>query len=894
MRWHHAARALACALFRRPTLDAQLERDLAFHLEEETAENIKRGLSPEQASRAARIALGSVEHAKEDCRDLRRIPVIETFVRDLRYAVRTLRKSPVFAVTATATLALGVGANTAVFSMLQAAVWSPVPYPEPQRLVSLPCTLTIPGRPPSRFGWSYPKLEDLRRLTSAFESLEAMYRWDMNLTGRGDAERVNGEIVTGGYFGMLGVRASRGRVLRPDDDRPQAEAVAVLSDAIWRTTFASDDAIVGRAIELTGRPFTVVGIAPAGFLGESGAAQVWIAVAHSPSLMGTPERLRQRMRHWLTAIARLRPGVSVAQADQDVKNAVRVMESAAPSGEDRSLIWSGSAVPLLEAKVDPQLRGSLVMLGWAVGFVLLITCFNLANILLGRSVVRRHEIAMRFALGASRIAIFRQLMTESLVLGVLGGGLGLGVAAAAMRGFAVLQPPAAAGLTPIVVPLNIASIEIGRPAAVIFTVLLSIAAGVVFGIVPAFHASRGDLVQNVSAESRTTTRRSPRSALLVAQIALAVTLLTGAALLLRSFARLLAVDAGFDGRNVVALRVDLPAARYDEHARRAFMDDVTQRLRSVPGVDAVSVANTVPLRGQNEMTTMTIDGVGRIGDVGIHMVGQEYFAALRLPLRSGRVLTERDQAGAPRVAVINETTARRFFPGQDPVGRRAILGLNGWGGPEDAEIVGVVGDARYQLLDMPPGVDVYLSYRQRVPTTSYLLVRANRPPGSILPELRQRVAARDPAVPVYDVTTMDRILAGASGRHRFSSLLLATFAGLALALAAAGVYGTLSCSVAARTREIGLRMALGAPRRALVLLVLGNIVGLSALGVALGLAGTLASARVLMELLYQIAPLDPIAMFVSSLLVSVTALVAGVVPVLRAIRIDPLLTLRHE
>jgi putative ABC transport system permease protein len=907
MRIVDAVRTRLRGIIQAATVDRELDAELEFHVEQQVAENLAAGMSPGEARRAARRTVGHVDRIREECRDMRKVAIVELVGRDVRYALRTLRRSPLFAAASIGTLALGIGANTMIFSVFHSVVLRPVAYPHPETLSVLQCSVTRPGRPTNTFGWSYPKFEDLRRLTGAFQSIDGFSRWNMNLTGAGEAERVGGELVTGGYFATLGVHTTLGRTILPDDDGVgRAQPVAVISHGLWQRKFGGDPAIVGRSISLNRLPFTIVGVASEQFRGESGAAQVWVPVALSPMLMNNPARLEERMNHWLTLIARLRQGVSHTQADADLKRAIAQMEAARPSDRSRQLagaVWGGFASPLADAKVDPVLRKSLVVLLGAVVCVLLITCLNLANLLMSRALNAQREIAVRIAIGASRAALVRQLITESVFVGICGGLLGLFVATLGVQALAALQPDGLVGsMAPFVNRLDLDGIELRQPAVLAFTLCVSVFAGLLFGIIPALRAGRLDLTHAMKTAdagwlrgTRTSRGTAPRGVLLTTQIALAVVLLVGAGLLLSSLSRLLAVNLGFDAQHVLALRLDLPRAHYDDDERRVLFEAITNRIRSLPGVESVAVASTVPLRGQSESTPAVIDRVADVGGVGIHVVGPEYFAALRIPLLRGRLLTDQDSASSMRVAVINETFARRQWPGEDPIGHHLTFGLNGWGDPgQEAEIIGVVGDAKYQLIDMAVESDVYLTYRQRPPVATAFVVRTSGDLLSLAPVIRHEVAQADPNVPVFDVTTMNRIVTSATARTRFSGVLLSIFAGLALILVATGLYATVACSVATRTRELGVRLALGAKPSSVIRLVVSETALVCAIGLAIGVVAAVLSGRALAGLLYQIAPTHGTTLLAVMLLVAVTTALASYVPARRAARVDPLIALRHE
>ena len=562
-------RSLWRALRRRSAFERDMDEELRFHLDARVDDLVRSGLARDDAVRRARVEFGNLEAYQDRCRESRGLGAVDALRTDLRFAWRAMRKNVLLSATVIATLALGIGANTAMFSVFY-SILSPVPYPQPDRLVFLNCRVTLPDHTTRTFGWSYPKFEDWRRLTTGFESIAVFAGLDLNLTGSGEAERVPGEIVSAEYFSTLGVPATLGSLRLPDD--ASAPALVILSESIWRRRFNADPGVIGDTIHLNGAPFTIAGVAPASFSGETGRAELWVSIAMTPMVLSNPTRLQQRMAHWLAAVGRLRPGVSLARADEDLKLAVQRMEAAQPTSvsQQESTAWDGTAVPLLEAKVDPTIRKSLGILVIAVGCVLLITCLNLASVLLGRAVARQREVAIRLAIGASRAAVVRQFLTESLLLAAIGGALAFAVAAGGLRvltllGFEVPSLPGA----PYVRSLDLRVVRLDEPVVLAYGLLVAFISGLIFGIVPALQASRLDIIDALkgsqgSRVSRIAGRRRAgapalRRGLLIAQIGLAVVLLASAGLMIRSFDRLLATRTGIDDAGVLTFRLDLPA-----------------------------------------------------------------------------------------------------------------------------------------------------------------------------------------------------------------------------------------------------------------------------------------------------------------------------------------------
>jgi putative ABC transport system permease protein len=909
MRLLDAVRTRLRGLFRRGRIEQDLDAELTFHVEQQVAENLAAGMRPDEARRAALASVGQPDHIKETYREMQRLPVVETVWRDVRYAVRGLLRAPVFSLVALVTLALGIGANTVIYSVLNAAVLRTVPYADADRLMILQVTIAFPGRGTNMAPWSYPKFEDLRTSATAFSAIEGFVPRDVNLAAVGDAERIKAEIVTGGYFSMLGIPALMGRTIGPvDDNKADPHAVAVISERLWRRMFAADPAIVGRTIRVNREIVTIVGVAPSDFRGESGAAELWVPIAAlAPPLMNNPTRLRMRMAHWLNVVARRKPEVTPAAADADLKMIVRRMEETFPSNgpgdHPAGPAWSGVATPLAEAKVDPTIRRSLLILLGSVGFVLLIACANLTSLMLSRAMTRQREIAVRLAIGASRAALIRHVMTEAILLGLLAGMLAVLVAVWGVKALALLQPDGQLGpAAPFVRRMAVEWIDLRDPSTLVFTVGLALTAGLLFGLVPALQTTRLDLGSVMKGDGtgwltggRGPRRLTARRALLVFQVALAIVLLVGSGLMLRSLSHALRIHLGFNPDHVLTLRLDPPRSQFEDDARSMLLEALTERLRALPGVDAVAVASNLPTRGQNETTSFRINGVSTSGDIAVHMVGPDYFAALHIPAIKGRLLNDRDTAGSQRVAVINETFARRQFAGEDPIGQRISFGLNGWGDPgQEATIVGIVGDVKYQLVDMPVFFDAYLSYRQRPPIATSFVVRTVGDPLSMVNAVREQIRAVDRTLPPFDVHEMSQLVRDATSRWRFSGVLLTVFAALAMILTAAGIYGMLACSVAARTREIGLRVALGAERLTVVRFVLIEACAVCALGLAIGLPSAAVLARSMQGLLYGVEPLDPATLATVAVVALVTTLVAATLPAWRAANVDPLVALRHE
>jgi putative ABC transport system permease protein len=824
---------------------------------------------------------------------------METLLQDLRYAFRTLVRQPAFTAVALLTLAIGIGANTAIYTVVDATMLRPLPYGDPSRLMKL--SLIAPamfGRPSNDdMVWSYPKYQFFRQQQNVFEDAALYQNATFTLTGAGDPEQLKGEVVSASYFPVLKLDAALGRTFRPDEDTvPERDLVAVISHGLWQTHFGGDPEIAGKTIGLDQQRFTIVGVLPAGVQGLSGPSEVWIPVHgwHDEDLSGAQS-------HSWCAVARLKPGVSPAQATVTVAALGPRIEQAFPRRNAPG--WGAKATTLEAARLDPSIRRSVLVLFGAVGCVLLIACVNVANLLLARGSARQREIAVRLAIGANRGRLVRQLLTESLLLAVLGAAASVLLAWWGVHLLGAINPTAGnpfgrlSGLT----VLGLSGIRLDW-RALAFTFAVSLPAGLLFGLAPALQGSRGSLTGALSSGGRSAASAAGRrSALVILEVALSVILLTGAGLMLKSFARLIATRSGVDPENVLTLRISVP---YDAHdaARRAavttFFHELEQRVAATPGVLSAGLGNCFALAGGCNGTTVAFpDRPSVTLDVapstGVHFVSSGYFRAMKIPLLRGRWFTGADRAGAPKVIVIGETAARRFWPGEDPIGKRATLGQGGFS--DGAEVVGIVGDVRYGSPDEPARPDMYEPFLQATPQFRMMLfVRTAGNPLSVLPAVRREVLALNRNLPTYDVKTMDDRIHDATARARFTALLLALFAAIALALAAIGLYGVMSYLVTQRTREIGIRVALGAGAADVLAMVLRRGALLALAGIVIGLAGALAATRILRTMLYEVTPQDPATYLEIAGLLAAVALAASYIPARRASAVDAATALRAE
>ncbi|MBZ5499166.1 MAG: ABC transporter permease [Acidobacteriia bacterium] len=871
--------------------DRELEEEMRFHVELQAAENREDGMDAEDARQAAVRRFGNAALLKETSRQVWRWSWIEALGRDVSFALRLMHRGPLFAVVTVLTLALGLGANMAIFTMVYHVVLRPVRYRDPDRLMDIHLIMTEQRRGTIPMSWSYPKLEELRQWTQSFESVAAWQSRDMTLGGIERPERLTGAIVSARYFRIIGADAARGRLFSDDEDTLKWQRpVMLISDGLWHRDFGGDPGAVGRTVRLDETPFTIVGVLPAGFLGESGVTDVWVPMA--AYLMRYPQAPTARNAHNLNAIGRLKAGVSPQQANEEVRRLVARMEREHPSVMDDTT-WSGGARTMTDALVDPLVRNALWILQAATAALLLIACLNLAGLLLGRSVARRREIAIRLALGVSRRALMRQLLVEPVMLAVLGGAAGLLFArwGASWLGRTLPATESSVWFTTMRA-IRPETLGFELPLIVLFT-LVSLITGLLFGFLPAWRAVHWD-VNDVLKSGGATTGNPPhlrmRNVLVIAQTVITLVMLTGAGLMTRNLAARLATDVGAETRGIVTIRVATPR-RYRQAESLAFYEELRRRAAALPRAEAAAISNSIPLNDSGfSVTGIRIPGVRGDFEAGIHSVSPEFFTLFRIPLLKGRSFTDQDRAGSPLVVLLNETAARQFFPIDNPIGRHIAY-------PQmilhQAEIIGVVGDVKYDVPEKPVMADVYLSMMQSA-EGGMLAVRTTGDPLALVPALRAHVRALDPELPIYDAMTMGERLASATWRARLGTVLLSAMSALALLLAAIGIYGVFTYRVAARTRDIGLRLALGAGRRDILRMILREGVFLCAISLALGLPAALALSRLLTRQLYGVTPYDPLTFLFVAVLLAVLALTATYLPARRATRIDPMEILRHE
>lgn len=805
-----------------------------------------------------------------------------TILQDVRFALRGFRKAPGFTAVAILTLALGIGANTAIFSVVHSVLLAPLPFREPERLVSVAHWYPQINL---RAGVSAPGIMYYREQNQAFSSVSSFTGWNANLTVDGVPERVMGQLVQADYFRTLGIPVIRGRDFGPEEETAAGRRVMLISDGLWARAFGRDPGVLDRSLVVNGEQYQVIGVVPGG-LDQTNPIEMWAPLVFDPDLV-VPQNWGNE---FMGAVGRLRDGVSLeaAQADLDrMAHDIRNLD-----GNPRNENWGLLLTPLRE-QLFGSVRPALLVLMGAVAFVLLIACANLANLLLVRAAARQRELAVRTALGAGRGRLVRQLLTECLLLSLFGGAAGLLVAQLAMGGFIAINPgnlPRAAG--------------IGLDGTVLlFALAVSVAIGILFGLAPAWQVSRPAVFGMLKDGQRGTGggmgRGSLRGTLVVAEIALSLVLLIGAGLMIKTFGNLTDVDVGFQADGVVTAAVSLPAARYpDPAARGVFLDRVLEGIRALPGVVEAAGVTGLPMTGQNSTRSFQVEGFqpaegqsGPWGDFRIATPG--YFEAMRIPLRRGRTFSEADRAEAPLVVVVDEVLAERYWPGEDPIGKRIAWG-GGSDGPAWREVVGVVAHVVMFGAREDLHTQMYMPAAQQPPTTIMLVAQVQGNPAALAEPIRRVVTGLDPEQPVFDTRTMAERLAGSTAQPRFTMLLLGLFGAIALALAGIGIYGVMSYAVAQQTRELGIRLALGAETTSVLRLVLNRGLGLAIVGIAAGLVLALVLGRLVQSQLYQVSPRDPAIFVLVAVVLGVVAVLSSYLPARRATQVDPIVALRME
>lgn len=878
--------------FRTRQADSEFADELESHLQMHVDDNLRAGMTAEEARRQALIRLGGMAQTQQTYRERQTLPWMESLWQDLRFAVRMLRKSLAFSTIAVLTLALGIGANTAIFSVVNGVLLNPLPFPHPEELV-----VVHESKPNFEFGAvSYLNFQDWQAGSHTFSSMAAIRGYGFTLTGLGEAEQLNGQFMTAGFFETLGVQPLLGRTFTAAETQPGAAPVALISEGLWRRKFDAAPDVLGKGIVLEGKSYSVVGVVPASY--RSTAWPLRTRDVYVPMGQWANPSLQQRAAGLaIRGIARLKPGVSLEQANADM---ARVTGNLALAYPDVDKGIGAKLVPLKEQMVG-NVRPFLLVLMAAVGFVLLIACVNVANLMLARSTGRMKEFAVRTALGASRVRLLRQLLTESLMLAAVAGGLGLLLA--------VWGTHTGLKLLPEVLPRGE---EVGLDHRVLlFTMLTSLLAGVLFGVMPAARTSQVDPNAALKDSGRgvSGTRHRAQSVFVVAEVAIALVLLVGAGLMVRSLSRLWNVDPGFNPHNVLAFGYTLPPSMIhgNPDAIRAAYRNFDEQLGAIPGVEAVSQSWAGLPMGDEDDTYFWLDGQPKPANTDsmygtlLYRVGPDYLKAMGIPLRRGRFLTTQDKERSPLVGVIDDAFATKYFPGQNPIGRRIALGSAG----ETMEIVGVVGHVKQWGLDgddtQPLQVQLYTSWMQApddlvrlVPSGATAVVRYTGNLAGVTAAIRHTMQQQNHEQVLYDTRTMDSAIAESLGERRFAMVLLTVFAGLALLLASIGIYGVIAYLVGQRTQEIGIRMAMGAGRGDVLRLMLWKGTRLALAGVGCGVVAALALTRWMAKMIYGISATDPLTFSAVAAVLLLVAMAACYFPARRASRVDPMQALRME
>ncbi|MFZ0819756.1 MAG: ABC transporter permease [Candidatus Acidiferrales bacterium] len=888
MAWLRVQLKRISGLFHRKQSERELHDEFNAHLEMAVEENLRRGMTLGEARSAARRDFGGVEQFKEIYRERRGLPMLETFLQDLRFGARMLRKNPGFTVIAVITLALGIGANTAIFSVVNSLLLTPPHFKQPDRLVMVwetqPSTTWHQGpvSPANYFQW--------QEHNTVFEQMAVMYDDHVNLTGDSDPEQVAYQAVTPNMLAMLGTDPILGRTFSAQDGVPGNDDVVILSYRLWQRRFGGDRNVVGKKIQLDNHTNTIVGVMPRGFqmfikrgsfTGEQ--AELWESIAFTA-------KSRVPRGRYLTSVARLKPGVSLAQAQTQMDAIANSLEKQWP---DFDKGWGVELVPLKEQLVGQIRRPLLVLLG-AVAFVLLMGCTNVANLLLGRAAGRQREIAVRAALGADRGRVIRQLLTESLLLSVLGGVAGLLLAVRGTKALLALGPKNMLAGTPVSLDWRVMA----------FTMVVSLATGILFGLGPSLVALSSNLNEALKEGSRDTRggRRGNRlrAALVIAEMSLAVVLLVGAGLCVRSFFLLTSVDAGFNPHNLLTLKISLPNASYaDDGKKIAFFQQLRKHIAALPGVIAASADSWLPFTTMGAATGFQIEGRPKLSDADqpatdVRVIEPDYFHAMEIPLLAGREFNEREATTVSHVVIVNQALATRYFPGESPIGRRITVAMGDETEKNPSQIIGVVGDVKHEGLNTTPGAMVYWPHPElTLPFTTYV-VRTTGNPLALVDAVRQQVKQLDPSLPISDVATMEERMSDSVAQARFSTLLLGIFAMVAIVLASVGIYGVTSYAVTSRLHEIGIRMAIGAQPGDVERMFIRQGMIFTLAGLSVGLLVSFGLTKLMEGLLFGVSPHDPLTFLAMAGLLTLVALLACYLPARRATRVDPLIALRYE
>jgi predicted permease len=881
---------------RRSRIESEMDAELRFHIEAYAEDLVRSGVARQEAMRRARIEFGGVERVKEEGREARGVSFFDELLQDLRYGQRVLRKSPGFTAVAVLALALGIGANTAIFSVVNAVLLSPLPYPNADRLVLVKEVLPHAG--PQPFLVSGPDISQIQKLNRVFERVGGFRVWTYEFSGKGEPQRVTADRINSNLFEVLGVQPAVGRAFTAEEELA-GHQVAILSYGLWQRNYGGQTGVVGQTVNLDRQPYTVVGVMPQSFvlplpgMSQGVAADVWVPLGLTKAEL---EDIGDNFDY--SVVAKVKPGVSQGQVNADLQLVARgVLDTYAKSAADahQSLgdFQLGMVAQPLRNEVTGPLRPTLFVLLGSVGLVLLIACVNVANLLMMRSAGRQKEMAVRLAIGAGRFRLLRQFLVEGLLLASLGGGLGLAVAVWFKDALVAGMPASVPQFHPI---------ELNWPV-LLFTFLLVSVVGLAFGALPAFWTSRTDPNSSLKDGGRGTSegrdRQHTRAAFVVVEVALSVMLLIGAGLLVRSFQRVLNTNPGFRPEHVLTASFDLPPTEYSKDEQIAsFFRQLTDRLRQTPGIVAVGGSTDLPLLG-GWTHAFTPEGYRPPPGAGMNLCNHsviygDYLQAMGISLLRGRYFTEHDGSDSTHVLIVSESMAKQYWPGEDPLGKRLK-----WGTPESNNpwltIVGVVGDVKQGPLDFVTALHTYEPFAQLGSAPSLrIAVRAQGEPASVTAAVRAAAWGLDHQLALGHFQPMEEVISRSTASRRFSLALVGAFAILALALAALGIYAVLAYSVARRTHEIGVRVALGARRADVVRLVLGQGLGVTALGIVFGVAGALGLTHFLRSLLYEVQPTDPLTFGAVLLLLISVSVAASYLPARRAMRVDPMVALRYE
>jgi len=874
MKWLRRLLLRLGEFFRKDQRNRELAAEMESHLQMHIEDNLRAGMSRTQARREALMKLGGVEQTKAIYCDRRGLPLLETILQDLRLAARTLVKNPGFTSVAVLTLALGIGANTAIFSVINAVLLNPLPYKDPRQLVA------------RKGNDSLPNVMETQRQMRAFSQGGGINVEAMDYTGGAEPLQVHVGLVDAQFLETLGVPPMLGRIISLEEDVQGGPRLAVVSHSFWQNSLGSDSHAVGRTIPLAGNSYTVIGVMPASFAPPEQHADVFVSL-----WVGYPEAAAYRGVHFMRTYWRLKPGLTLAQAQSDMAAIdLRLAEQYPAEEKDRKT----QLIPLQEWLVG-DVRPALLVLFGAVGLVLLIACANFASLLMARAVARRQELVIRAALGAGRGRLIRKTLTESALLSLLGGAAGLVLAQWGTQVLLALRPEKLAHLSGIHVDARV----------LLFVLAVSLLTGIAFGLVPAWIAAGADVAEALKVSGRAATS-SPaghriRKTLVTAELALALVLLVGAGLLIKGFSRLRSMNPGFNSANVMTMFLQLPTTRYREIPKQTqFRRELLTRLNFLPGVQAAMVTD-IPLGGNYVDHRFVIDGrplvpVGGEPEVQTLSVMGNYFHVMQIPLRAGRDFTPMDREGQPLVAIVNEEMVREFLPHENPIGVR-IHWARDTGPPRWMTVIGVAGDVKHSGLNQPTDPAVYTPFSQSDEAWKRfmtLAIRARNAPPGLVEEVKKQIWSVDGQIPVGDVRAMDELIAVSLAQQRFNMFLLGLFASLALILAAVGIYGTMSYSASQRTHEIGIRTALGAQRRDVLRLVMNDGAKIALFGIAIGIAGALALTRLMASLLFEVKPTDPATFAAVATLLALVTLAACYIPARRAMRVDPMVALRYE